>query len=334
MPEDASRDGSCVLVTGAAGHLGANLVRALLAQGRRVRALVHREARALEGLAVETVKGDLLDRDSLRAACAGATTVFHLAAVVSAGWQKASTVDAVNERGTVLVVEACQARGVRRLVHFSSVAALDARGVDLLDESCPLLPAGQGDVYARSKAAAERAVLGAVERGLDAVILSPTAVLGPFDFAPSPMGEVLLGLARGKVPALVAGALCDFVDARDVAAAALEAERRGGRGQRYLASGTRLSLVDLAQRWSSATGRRAPRFAVPMALARMVAPFAAAQARLRRRRALFSSQSLAIVRTQPPVRRERAERELDYQPRGIDETLHDTWAWMREQGWL
>jgi dihydroflavonol-4-reductase len=331
-----SPERGAVLVTGAAGHLGANLVRALLAQGRQVRVLVHRQTRAIDGLPVHIARGDLLDRESLVGACAGMTTVFHLGAAVSAGWQKASQLDPVNVGGTANLIQACFATGVQRLLHFSSIQALATTSGADLDETCGLLDAHAGGpgAYDRTKAAGERLVLAAAERGLDATILNPTAVLGPFDFQPSPMGEVLRALGRGKLPALVAGATCDFVDARDVATAALDAERKGRSGERYLLSGTRLSLVDLARRWSLATGRAAPQMVFPMATVRMVTPFAVAYARLRGRRPLLTSASLRILRTQPPVRRTKAEGELGFRPRPFEETLRDTCQWMRDQSWL
>lgn len=336
MQAGVAADPGAVLVTGAAGHLGANLVRALLARGRPVRALVHRQTQALEGLPVEMVRADILDRASVTVACRGLKTVFHLAATVSAGWAKPSRVEAVNLRGTENVVEACLTAGVRRLVHFSSVQALVAQGPDaLLHEGCRLLERGRDrcGAYDLSKAAAERVVLGAAARGLDATILNPTAVLGPFDFQPSPMGEVLRGLAQGRFPAMVSGGACDFVDARDVAAAALSAESKGQPGQRYLLSGTRLSLVELAGRWAAATGRHAPRMAVPMPIARLVAPLAAGYARLRGRRPLFTGESLRILRTLPRVAHDKASAELDYAPRPIAESLRDTWEWIKGQGW-
>ena len=337
MADGGDHQRRAALVTGAAGHLGANLVRALLAQGRSVRVLVHRQTRAIEGLPVESAKGDLLDRDSLLAACAGTTTVFHLAAAVSAGWQTASRMDEVNVCGTANLVEACLASGVGRLLHFSSIQALAAPPYDaVLDEACGLVKPDDGGrgAYDLTKAAGERVVLAAVERGLDAIVLNPTGVLGPLDFQPSAMGEVLRALGQGKLPALVAGGHCDFVDARDVAWAAVAAEHEGRRGERYILSGTRLSLVDLAQRWAFATGTAAPRIAFPMGIVRLATPFAGAYARLRGRRPLLTSESLRILRTQPPVRRTKAEVELGFRPRPIEETLRDTCQWMREQRWL
>jgi dihydroflavonol-4-reductase len=325
------------LVTGASGHIGANLVRALLGQGRRVRVLVHENTVAIDGLPVEVVRADLLDGAAILRACAGAGTVFHLAGKISAGWESDADVNAINVTGTRNVIEACTATGVKRLVHFSSIQALAAsRGMNVLDETCDLVPLDDRTrgAYDRAKAEAERLVLGAAVRGLCAVVLNPTAVLGPFDFQRSPMGEVLVALGRGKLPALVTGGACDFVDVRDVVEGALAAERLGRRGERYILSGTRLSLVELARNWAGITGRSAPRFAVPMGLARLAAPFAPAWARWRGQRPLFTPESLRVLRTQLPATHRKAEGELGYRPRPIDETLRDTCAWMKTQGWL
>jgi dihydroflavonol-4-reductase len=124
------------------------------------------------------------------------------------------------------------------------------------------------------------------------------------------------------------------VDVRDVVAGALAAEQRGRRGERYILSGTRTSLVELARKWAGVTGRPAPRLAVPMVLARLAAPFAPAWARWRGQRPLFTSESLRVLRTQRPASRRKAEVELGYYSRSIDQTLRDTCAWMKTEGWL
>jgi dihydroflavonol-4-reductase len=323
-----------VAVTGASGHVGGNLVRALLGQGRRVRVLIHTNTRAIDGLPVESVRADLLDRASLQAAFADVGTVFHLAAKISAGWESPSLINRINVEGSRNVVEACQSAGVQRLVHFSSIEAFaPVPGADLLQESSALARPGDPHwgVYGIAKAEGERAVRAAVASGLDAVIIYPTAIIGPLDFQVSPMGQVLRALAHGRLPALVSGASFDFVDVRDVTAAALSAETRGQRGEGYLVSGTRLSLVELALLWAQVTGRPAPSWACPMWMARLAAPFAPSIARLRGRRPLFTSESLRVLRTSCKVDRRKAEVALGYRPRPIVETLRDTWDFMRAE---
>jgi dihydroflavonol-4-reductase len=170
-----------VVVTGAAGHVGANLVRALLAQSIPARAAIHRDRRALDGLPVECVSIDLGDSDSLRRAFTGASTVVHLASYVSIAPGEWPRLEAVNVAGTRRVVEACRACGVRRLIFTSSIEALSTRPPEsVVDESRPPVGLEEATPYARSKAAAEREVAAGIACGLDAVVLYPTGILGPY----------------------------------------------------------------------------------------------------------------------------------------------------------
>jgi dihydroflavonol-4-reductase len=321
-----------VAVTGAAGHIGANLVRSLLAQGRHVRALVREHAAGIDGLPVEVIRCDVSEVAACRRALAGAQIVYHLAGRISVGWDPPGPVEAVNVGGTRNVVEACLAEGVQRLVHFSSIHAFSADPVDgVIDEARPLainLP--QTLVYDRTKAEAERLVVAAVERGLDAVIVNPSSVIGPYDFMPSAMGEVLLDLRRGRFPALVGGAGFDWVDVRDVVATALVAECRGRKGEHYLLSGHWLSLVELAELWGRVSGAKIPRLVAPMWLARAAAPVAATWARLERRRPLFTSDSLRVLRNHRHISHARASAELGHNPRPLEETLRDTFEWFKQ----
>jgi nucleoside-diphosphate-sugar epimerase len=147
-----------VAVTGAAGHIGANLVRSLLVQGRRVRALVREHMAGIVGLPVEVVRCDVTDGEACRRALAGARIVYHLAARISVGWDPPGRVETVNVGGTQKVVEACLACGVERLVHFSSIHAFSADPVDgVIDESRPLVQnQPHALVYDRTKAEGER----------------------------------------------------------------------------------------------------------------------------------------------------------------------------------
>jgi dihydroflavonol-4-reductase len=323
-----------IVVTGAAGHAGANLVRALVAQGRPVRALVHLDREALEGLDIEVVTGDICDLDSLLKAFEGAEVVYHLAARISISTDPWSLLEAVNITGTRNVVEACLRCGVRRLVHFSSIHTLTDTAADIpVDESNPLVASRRYPPYDRSKAAAEGEVRRGIERGLDAVIISPTAIVGPHDYKPSHFGEALLKLANGQLPALVSGGF-DWVDARDVVQGAMRAEEIAPTGAKYILSGHWLSLRDVAKMAAELTGVKAPRSVFPMWLARIGAPFVTAFDRLARRRPLYTSVSLQALRGHRHISHQKATRELDYHPRPFRETLIDTLKWFEAAGKL
>jgi dihydroflavonol-4-reductase len=149
-----------VVVTGASGLVGADLVRALVREGVRVRVLVRADTRAVDGLPVELVHGDLRDAAAVDAALAGADTVHHPAGPISVGQLPPDHVHAVNVGGTRNVVRACLRQGVGRLVYCSSVHALDHRPDEVpVDELRPLWTVpGQCSAYDLSRADAAGAV--------------------------------------------------------------------------------------------------------------------------------------------------------------------------------
>jgi dihydroflavonol-4-reductase len=322
-----------IVVTGAAGHIGANLVRALAAQGRPVRALVHLDRQALEGLDIEVVSGDIRDPESLLKAFKGAEVVYHLAARISISGDPWSLLEAVNVIGTRNVVEACLRCGVRRLVHFGSIHTLTDTTDIPVDESSALVASGRYPPYDRSKAAAEREIQRGMEKGLGAIIISPTAIVGPHDYKPSHFGEALLKLANGRLPALVSGGF-DWVDVRDVVNGAIRAEKVAPSGAKYLLSGHWVSLRQVARMTEEITGVKAPASVCPMWLARIGAPFITAFDRLARRRPLYTSASLQALRGHRRISHGKASRELDYHPRPFRETLIDTLKWFEAAGKL
>ena len=318
------------VVTGAAGHAGGNLVRALLARGQAVRALVHRNQQALQGLTVEVVEGNVGDPASLQRAFDGAETVYHVAATISLSMREWPLVEAINVVGTRNVVAACLRCGVRRLVHFSSIHALVQEPLEVpVDEARPLVESPRYPPYDRSKAAAEQEVRKGLEQGLDAVVVYPTGMIGPYDFRPSHFGQVLLALAHGRLPALVAGGF-DWVDVRDVVEGAIRAGEGAPAGARYLLSGHWASLRELAALVEEITGARAPRLAFPMWMARLGVPFGTHFTRLDGEHPLYTSVSLRALRGNRGVSHERATRDLGYRPRPLRETLEDTFRWFAE----
>ena len=323
-----------VEVTCSTGHIGANLVRALLNNRVSTRVLVHEDRRAIEGLDVDVVAGDIRNMDSLINAFAGAEIVYHLAADISLSQTEWPQLEAVNVTGVRNVVEACLRCGVRRLVHFSSIHAITQEPMDILvDESRSLVDSHRCPPYDRSKAAGEREVRRGIERGLDAIIINPTAIVGIHDYRPSHFGEVLLSLANHKLPALVDGGF-DWVDVRDVVEGAMRAEERAPTGAKYLLSGHWVSLRDLANMVEKITGMPAPGFVCPMTLARFAAPFVGAFDRLAGKRPLYTSVSLKALRSNRNISHKKATLELAYSPRAFHETIIDTLHWFEKEGKL
>jgi len=323
-------DFESVTVTGATGHLGNVLVRELVRRGKRVRALVlpDDDARSLVGLPVETARGDVTLPASLPPAFRGAEVVFHLAGVVSISSLDDDRVLAVNAGGTRNVVAACREAGVRRLVHTGSVHSLVEPGPgEVLDESAGFDPSRSVGAYGRSKAEGALAVAEAARSGLDAVLVLPVAVIGPFDYRLSEMGKLIALFARRLLPAIVDGGY-DFVDVRDVALGQLSACERGRSGESYLLTAGYLKVRELVRLLAAAAGRRPPRLAIPLPAAAALARLAPAFERLTGKRSLLTPYSAHTLAMPFRIDGRKAREELGFVPRPLDRSLADAWRWM------
>ena len=329
MPDIATH---LTLVTGATGLVGNNLVRHLLRIGRPVRALVFGDGACLDGLDIERVAGDIRDPACVRQAMQGAEAVYHLAAAISIDDDhRRAGLTSVNVEGTANVVQACLDAGVRRLVHFSSIHALSYHPRNrAIDESRSLaLDPERHLPYDHAKAKGEMSVLEGVERGLDAVILNPVGIFGPYDFGPSTGGELLLQLGRRKLPVLVKGGFY-WVDVRDVVQAAVAAEERGRKGHRYILAGEYATFGSIAKWVHETTGARPPRLNVPIWFARSVAPMTAWTSRLAGRRPLFTPEAMRIVTCHQRIETKKAAEELGFHPRPIRDSVRESIAWLQE----
>ncbi len=324
-----------IVVTGAAGHIGNNLVRALLARGEAVRAAVHRDDRALAGLEIERVQLDICDAPAVRRAVGGARLVYHLAAKISIVGPMGGLVHRVNVEGTRSVAQACLAEGVR-MVHVSSIHAMQQMPKDQpLDETRARVPLGdrRWPAYDQSKAEGERVVRRLLEEGLDAVILHPTGVIGRHDYGPSRMGTAFLDLWHRRLPAMVEGGF-DFVDVRDVTSALLVAAdpARGRRGESYLLTGHWRSIADLARTTADITGKAPPSLRTPTWLAHVGAPFMTMWSQLSGKEPLYTAESLLALDSNQDMRSDKARADLGHNPPPFEHSVYDTFAWHRAVG--
>ncbi len=317
-------------VIGAAGHIGNNICRALIAQGYSVKGLIHTNSNSLERLPITKMRGNILDPSSMRKFCSDVDVVIHAAGKISINGDRDGSVRNINVNGTKNVVEACLSSSVKRLIYISSIHALEQAPEAELDESRQLVEGGF--LHDLSKSDAEKEVMAGIAQGLDTTILTPTAVIGPYDFQPSLMGQGLLALYNRKIPALVKGGF-DFVDVRDVAKATIVALEKGKSGEKYLLSGMWKTVKELAKLVQEITGRPAPKFTSPNWLARVGMPLAKAYSLLTNTPMLYTKETLDVLtRCNRNITCLKAKQVLAFHPRPLVETLKDTFSWYKESG--
>ncbi|MBN2386893.1 MAG: NAD-dependent epimerase/dehydratase family protein [Anaerolineales bacterium] len=321
-----------ILVTGATGHIGNVLVRKLIEQGKLVRALTWRgeDTTPLADLPVEQVEGDVLDPESLEQAFRGIETVYHLAGVISIMPGHDPLVWQVNVEGTRNVLQAARRACIHRLIYTSSIHALTRapHGV-LIDEALGFDANNPYGEYDRSKAAASLEVLQAARTDLDAVLVCPTGVIGPYDFRGSEMGEVIRGAAYARPMFYVEGAY-DFVDVRDVVDGLLAAEEKGRRGEAYILGGHKISVRYMIETVREVTGKAFASIKIPFSLAELAARFTPWYYRQTRTRPRFTPYSLEVLQSNSNISHEKASSELGYRPRPVIETIADTVRWFFE----
>ena len=321
-----------IVVTGSTGHIGVNLVRALVADGKKVRALIHKHKPDIfNDLDIEIAEMDLLEPATIPPALEGAEVVYHLAALISITGGQGGAVHAVNVEGVKNVAEAALAAGVRRFIHVSSCHAFDINSTGPVVDENAQRPGPHTPAYDQSKAAGEAALRAVIARGLDAVIVNPCGVVGPIDHRPSRMGQTLLKLRDGKLPSLLDGGF-NWVDVRDVVASAIAAETKGRTGENYLLGGHYVALPELMQLAADASGGKCPSFVSPMWLAQIGAPFVETWTRIFGGEPLYTSEALHALRANKNLSHEKAARELGHNPRPIKETLKDAYASFTELG--
>lgn len=321
-----------ITLTGATGHIGNVLVRELLSRGENVRVLIldNEDRTSLNGLNVETVTGDVCNKKSLEAAFRGADRVYHLAGIISILPGKKKLLNLVNVNGTKNVIDVCLKTGIRRLVYVSSIHAVkEPPHGTIITETCPPDPLSVLGDYAKSKALATCEVLNAVKAGLDAVIVCPTGVIGPYDFRVSEMGQLILDFMNRKLKASVNGAY-DFVDVRDVAKGIILAGENGRSGETYILSGEQIKISCLMSLLESVTGIKAPGFVAPLWLARVIGVMATPYYRLKKTKPLFTAYSIDVLASNSLVSSEKARKELGFTTRLLKESLEDAVNWFRE----
>jgi dihydroflavonol-4-reductase len=325
------------IVTGANGFIGANVVRALLRENIEVRALVRKQSdtRALAGLDVELVHGDLRDPASVRTAVRGCAALFHTAALYTLWTRTPEEVYATNVAGTETVMKAALAQGIEKIVYTSSESTVAGAGNGAVaTETGYTDPNRAAGDYKRSKCLAEQLVLKMCQAGLPAVIVNPTTPLGPHDYKPTPTGRIVVDFLNGRMPAYVETGF-NFVDVEDVAAGHLLALKKGTPGQRYLLGNQNMTFKEMLELLGQIAGKKPPRWRLPLS----VALVAAYTDELVRGKLLGREPRIPVAGVKAAGKRRffdcsKARRELGLPQTPIPRTLEKAVDWFRTHGYV
>lgn len=325
------------LVTGASGFVGSHVARQLVAAGHSVRILVRpgSNLRALEGVAVERVEGDLRDPGSLARAMRGVQRVFHVAADYRLWARNPEEIYRSNVEGTRSLLAAAHTAGVERIVYTSTVAtiAVPTHGGALPNEETRATLDQMIGHYKRSKFLAEQEAMNAAAAGAPVVIVNPTAPVGPGDWKPTPTGRIILDFVNGKMPAYVDTGL-NVAAVEDVAAGHLLAADKGRVGERYILGGVNMTLKQILDVLAKIAGRRAPRVKMPHAVA-LAAGYADQWfSRLAGREPQIPVEGVKMSRHRMFVESDKAARELGYAPTSVEAALERAVRWYQENGYV
>jgi dihydroflavonol-4-reductase len=327
------------LVTGAAGFLGINVSQALIAGGKKVRALVLKEDPAAKRIppGVEIITGDLLDPASLdtffEVSGDVEAVVLHIASFVTVNPEWRQKVYDVNVNGAKNIIQKCLEKKVKKLVYVSSTGAIPelpkGRMIKEIDTFDPHAVLG---CYSQTKAEATQLVINAVrDKGLDASIVYPSGISGPGDFAYTFFAQFIIDCATGNMPAGIEGSF-NSVDVRDLADGVIACAEKGRKGEGYIMSNCFVTIRDIFRLIHQYAGTPEVKVVLSLPAARFMAFFAEMAARITKKTAKLTRFSIYNLARNNNFDCSKAMMELGYQCRPFEETIRDTVEWLKTEG--
>lgn len=341
--ESTAQDNRLYLVTGAAGFLGGTICRQLISQGKRVRAFVLPNDKAMKFVPkeCEIAEGDLTDMDSLERFFTvpegTKTVVLHIASIVTVDPDYNPTVMNVNVGGTKNIVKLCETHPeVEKLVYCSSTGAIPElpkgqviREVSDFSSSDPKTVVG---CYSRSKALATQVVLDAVKKdGLHACVVHPSGIMGPEDFAIGETTGTLIKIINGEMPAGIDGSF-NLCDVRDLAAATISAVDNGRDGECYILANQPVSFRDFCRMVSDEADCKPVKMFLPLWFADVLGGIMEKQAKRKGTKPLMTKFSVYNLARNNSFDSSKARKELGYHTRSYQETIHDEVQWLIQSG--
>ncbi|KXK39943.1 MAG: NAD-dependent epimerase/dehydratase family protein [Saprospiraceae bacterium] len=323
-----------VAVTGATGHIGSAVCRALIQRQYSVVALVRNESDVLRGLPIQQIYGDITIPESIDKLTAQCDAIIHTAGLIRLGYTFDQEIYDINFEGTKNILKSAHKNNVKRIVHFSSIEVFDLQQHQEVINETSSFVSDNALFYARSKRDAHILAQKEAKSGMDIVIVCPTSVVGAPDYKPSKIGRAIQDLYRGKFPAVMKGGF-NFVDLEDVALGAVLALERGRAGETYILGGTFHSIKMLADLVLKARGSRRKMLELPIFTAMIGLPFIRAYAYLTQTEPIYDKEYLDVLKSgNKKISSEKAIRELSFSARPLSETIENTIRWFKDTGAL
>lgn len=320
------------IITGAKGHLASTIIRYLRNEDCHIRGLILPTERGKDDKQLTYYKGDITKPETLEAIFADTecneVIVIHAAGIISIGDEVTQQLYQVNVEGTRNIIDLCIRHHVKRLVYVSSVHAIpETDETATISEAAKFSAYTVTGAYASTKAEATQAVLEAAKNGLDAVIVHPSGIVGPYDGGNNHIVQLIKMCMSGKLPAGVNGGY-DFVDVRDAAKGCLQAAKNGRTGDCYILSNRYFTVRELLEYIRKVIGGR-KKLCIPIGLARVFVPFFEWVAKVSNTRPLYTRYSLYTISSNGHFSHDKATCELGYRPRDMQTTVRDTIRWLQ-----
>lgn len=325
-----------ILVTGADGLLGSNLVRELLSRGHEIKAFVQsgRQQKTLEGLSIEKFAGNLLNADEVIKAAEGCDAIIHCAASTAVWPTRSEVINKVNIDGTKNIIQAVYKNKIQRLIYVGTANSFgfgtkEQPGV----EGNPYKSATYGLDYMDSKYKAMQVVLEEVKKNsLPAVIVNPTFMFGPYDSTPS-SGAMIVALYKGKVPGYTKGGR-NYLCAKDAAVAIANALTHGRIGECYILGNENLSYKQIFTKISTTIGVEPPSLAIPSVFAKLYGHIGSLIGKLTGKAPAISYPLARISADEHYYNPAKARKELELPQTPVETGIKESFEWLKENGYL
>ena len=325
-----------VLVTGATGFIGSNIVRELIKEGINVRVTLRKnsDTRNIDDLNVEKIYCDIRDKDSVKKALKGCDTLYHTAAYFAHWSPNKKLFYDINVEGTKVILEEALSQGLEKVVYTSTSNTIGSHGAgNYVNEEAEFNGWDAGDHYAISKYLAEGEAMKICEKGLPLVIVNPTLVIGVRDRKPTPSGALIVDIANENMPGYIEGAI-NVIDVEDVARGHIQAAQKGRIGERYLFGNENLFVGEFFELIAEIAGIKPPKRKIPYRVALLLGYLFQIGAHITKKPPLVSVSQVRLGKMGEHFDCSKAINELGLKQTPIKKTIEKAITWFRDNGYL